>query len=101
MFLIDQRYLFVGSLNLDPRSIRINAEMGLLIDSPELTSAMAVVVEERIAAAAYRVVLNERGKLEWHASIDGEAIIETREPLTSRWLRIKAWFMKIVPNSQL
>ena len=31
-FLIDRRYLFVGSLNLDPRSIEINAEMGLLID---------------------------------------------------------------------
>jgi putative cardiolipin synthase len=93
--------LFVGSLNLDPRSIEINAEMGLLIDSPEFAGGMAVAVEERLAAAAYRLFENSRGKLEWHATIDGEEVIETKEPLTSWWLRFKAWFMKIVPDSQL
>jgi putative cardiolipin synthase len=101
VFLFDRRYLFVGSLNLDPRSIEINAEMGLLIDSPEFAGGMAVAVEERLAAAAYRLFENSRGKLEWHATIDGEEVIETKEPLTSWWLRFKAWFMKIVPDSQL
>jgi len=101
VFLFDRRYLFVGSLNLDPRSIEINAEMGLLIDSPEFADGMAVAVEERLAAAAYRVVLNKRGKIEWHATIDGEDVVETKEPLTSWWLRFKAWVMKIVPDSQL
>ncbi len=101
VFLFDRRYIFVGSLNLDPRSVEINAEMGLLIDSPEFAGGMAVAVEERLSAAAYRVVENERGKLEWHAMINGKEIIETKEPLTSWWLRVKAWFMKIVPESQL
>ncbi len=101
VFLFDRRYLFVGSLNLDPRSVEINAEMGLLIDSPEFAGGMAVAVEERLAVAAYRVVENKRGKLEWHARIDGEEVIETKEPLTSWWRRFKAWFMKIVPDSQL
>jgi putative cardiolipin synthase len=101
VFLFDRRYLFIGSLNLDPRSIEINAEMGLLIDSPEFAGGMAVAVEERLAAAAYRLVENSRGKLEWHATIDGEEIVETKEPLTGWWLRFKAWFMKIVPDSQL
>ena len=101
LLLIDRRYLFVGSLNLDPRSVEINAEMGILIDSPEFTGGMAVAVEERLAAAAYRLVENTQGKLEWHARIDGEQIIETKEPLSSWWLRFKAWFMKIVPDSQL
>jgi putative cardiolipin synthase len=101
VFLFDRRYLFVGSLNLDPRSVEINAEMGLLIDSVEFTDGMAVAVEERLASAAYRVVENAQGKLEWHARIDGEDIIETKEPLTSWWRRFKAWFMKIAPDSQL
>jgi putative cardiolipin synthase len=101
VFLFDRRYLFVGSLNLDPRSIEINAEMGLLIDSPEFASGMADAVEERLAAAAYRLVENRNGKLEWHARIDGEEIIETKEPQTSAWRRFKAWLMKIVPDSQL
>jgi putative cardiolipin synthase len=83
VLLFDRRYLFVGSLNLDPRSVEINAEMGLLIDSPEFADGMAVAVEERLAVAAYKVVENEHGKLEWHARIGGEEIIETKEPLTS------------------
>ncbi|MGB5456271.1 MAG: phospholipase D family protein, partial [Gammaproteobacteria bacterium] len=38
--LIDRKRVFVGSLNLDPRSIDINTEMGLLIDSPELAGLL-------------------------------------------------------------
>ena len=101
IFLFDRRYLFVGSLNLDPRSVEINTEMGLLIDSTEFSGAMAVAVEERLQAAAYRVIENRRGKLEWHAMIDGEKTVATKEPLTSWWLRFKSWFFRIVPDSQL
>jgi len=56
-FLIDRRYLFVGSLNLDPRSIQINAEMGLLIDSEEMVSGMTSRLDERFDAVSYRVLL--------------------------------------------
>jgi len=100
-FLIDRRYLFVGSLNLDPRSIQINAEMGLLIDSEDMISDLTSDPDARLAAVAYRVVLNEKGKLEWHGRINGEEVIETREPLTSPWLRFKAGFLRIAPESQL
>ncbi len=99
--LIDRRYLFVGSLNLDPRSIQINAEMGLLIDSAEIVGGFTDNADEKLAAIAYRVKLNDKGQLEWHGRIDGEDVVETHEPLTSRWLRFKAWFMKIAPESQL
>ncbi len=101
VFLFDRRYMFVGSLNLDPRSVEINAEMGILIDSPEFAGGMAEAVTEKLATATYSVVENSRGKLEWHATIDGEEHIETKEPLTSWWRRFNAWFMKIVPDSQL
>ena len=100
-FLIDDRYLFVGSLNLDPRSIEINAEMGLLIDSPEIVSAFTDRADERLSNIAYRVLLNDKGQLEWHGRINGEDVVETHEPLASPWLRFKAWFMKIAPENQL
>jgi len=101
MILIDRRYLFVGSLNLDPRSIDINAEMGLLIDSEELTGAIAEAIERLLPEIAYRVRLDDKGRVRWHAVIDGEAVIETNEPQAGSWLRFKAWFMKIAPESQL
>jgi len=100
-FLIDQRYLFVGSLNLDPRSIEINAEMGLLIDSAKMIAENHSDSDAILAAVTYRVLLNEDGDLEWHGRINGEEVIETKEPDTSAWLRFKAWFMKIAPESQL
>ena len=99
--LIDQRYLFVGSLNLDPRSIEINAEMGLLIDSLELIEYMVPNPGERLAKITYRVLLDEDGKLEWHALIHGEKVVETSEPNASAWLRFKAWVLRIAPESQL
>ena len=100
-FLIDRRYLFVGSLNLDPRSIEINAEMGLLIDSEDMVTELTYDIDERLAAVTYRVTVNEKGNLEWHGRINGEEVIETREPLTTPWLRFKAWFMRIAPERQL
>lgn len=101
LIVIDRRYLFVGSLNLDPRSIRINAEMGLLIDSPELAGAVADGVHEALPRLAYRVVENERRRLEWHTTIDDTAVVEHSEPLSSRWRRFKAWFLRIAPEGQL
>jgi len=99
--LIDNRYAFIGSLNLDPRSIEINAEMGLLIDSEPMVQSFTQKMPELLAKLTYRVLLNDEGKLEWHGLIDGRDVVETKEPLTGWWRRFKAWFLKIVPESQL
>lgn len=101
LIVIDRRYLFVGSLNLDPRSIEINAEMGLLIDSPKLAELVASGLTNDLPGVAYRVVSNEHGRLEWHTTIDGHSVIETTEPLSSRWRRFKALILRIVPEDQL
>jgi putative cardiolipin synthase len=100
-FLIDGRYLFVGSLNLDPRSLVINSEMGLLIDSTDMVRQWTDRTDDILAALAYRVVLDEDGKLEWRATINGEPVVETSEPQSSRWRRFQAWLMKLAPESQL
>ena len=99
--LVDRKKLFVGSLNLDPRSIDLNAEMGLLIESKEMITGLTANSDPKLVNMAYRVLVNEKGDLEWHCRIDGQDVIETKEPLTSGWLRLKAWFMKIAPESQL
>jgi hypothetical protein len=55
--------------------------------------------EQSLATLTYRVRLNDKGKLEWHSRIDNQDVIETKEPLTGWWLRFKAWWMKIAPES--
>jgi putative cardiolipin synthase len=98
---IDRKQLFIGSMNLDPRSIEINAEMGLLIDSEAMIESMVKNAQERMPNLTYQVRENDKGNLEWHGRINNNTVIETKEPLTSRWRRVKAWFMKIAPESQL
>ncbi|MEA3410046.1 MAG: phospholipase D family protein [Pseudomonadota bacterium] len=99
--LIDRKRIFVGSLNLDPRSIDINTEMGLLIDSPELGAVMAEASFDRIPAIAYRLKLGDDNKIAWHATINGQEVVETKEPQTTPWRRFSAWFLKVAPEKQL
>ncbi len=98
---IDRRQVFVGSLNLDPRSVDINAEMGLLINSEAMVGSLTRSMDEDLASFTYRVRENDKGTLEWHGWINNREVIETEEPLTGCWRRFKAWFMNIVPESQL
>ena len=82
-------------------TIEINAEMGLLIDSAKMITENHSDSDAKLNAVAYRVLLNDDGDLEWHGLVNGEKVIKTTEPDTSAWLRFKAWFMKIAPESQL
>jgi len=36
VFVFDRERVFVGSMNFDQRSLRINTELGLIVDSPQL-----------------------------------------------------------------
>src|SRR5690606_36013180 len=39
-FVVDDRHGFIGSFNIDPRSIDLNTEMGVLFDDPPLARAL-------------------------------------------------------------
>lgn len=99
--IFDRESVFVGSLNLDPRSIAINSEMGVVVSSPEMTESLSTRLFSNLPQWTYRVTLNEQGKLRWHANIDGEEVVGTKEPLASWWRRFSAWFLRIAPENQL
>ena len=99
--IIDRETLFVGSLNLDPRSIEINAEMGILVNSPEMVGELAELVLEDLDEFAYRIEFDENGRIRWRGTIDGIEVIETKEPQTNGGQRFKAYMWKIVPDRQL
>lgn len=101
LIVVDRRYLVIGSPNMDPRSLEINAEKGLIVDSEPLARRVAGRIDELLPEATYRVIQNEAGNLEWHGRIDGEEVIETSEPQATRSRRVAAWFLKIVPDRQL
>lgn len=95
-FAVNNTKLFVGSFNFDPRSTRLNTELGFLIDSPTLATELDEVFEERIRQTAYQVKLDNKGKLFWIEQGD-PTIIHHKEPGTSWFRRSTVRFLSWLP----
>jgi putative cardiolipin synthase len=101
-FIVDRREIFIGSFNFDPRSARINTELGVIIRSPEMAGQTADLIEAKLAEQTYEVFLNEKGKLRWRGLENGQEVILDKEPQTTWSQRFAAGFMRILPiRSQL
>lgn len=97
-FVIDREVIFVGSYNFDPRSARLNTEMGFLISSPTLAQLVSDGLDENISDRAYEVVYGEDGQLDWlDGAGGGEATVIEEEPNTTWLSRSIASFIGILP----
>lgn len=100
-FVVDRRYFFMGSFNWDPRSVELNTELGILIDSPELAGEVARLIYEAVPEKSYEVFLEDDG-LRWRAVEDGREVIYEQEPDTSWWTRTRGNLSRLLPiRSQL
>ena len=79
-FTIDRERLFVGSFNLDPRSFRLNTEVGFVIESPTLAARIADVMADRVPEQACEVMLDDDGELFWRSRENGSPTARRREP---------------------
>jgi putative cardiolipin synthase len=85
---IDRRTVFIGSMNLDPRSDQQNTEMGVFVDSPELAHAALTLLEIVKRDAAYELRLDGDGAVVWIDPDPEEGVPPYRhEPETSGWTR--------------
>ena len=105
-FIFDRRQVFIGSLNLDPRAVVHNTEIGVVIQSPEIGSEMATAIDDNIETAAFRLELvknaNGSESILWHGWSDGEKKTFDVDPYTSFWQRLGVGFMGLLPiESQL
>ncbi len=91
---IDDEKIFVGTMNLDPRSIDLNTEMGVLIQSSKLSRSLSKWVETSMPEYAWKVDLKD-DDLVWLDTVSNEQFHE--EPLTSSWRRFQVWFISLFP----
>ncbi len=96
-FAVDQARVFVGSFNFDPRSARLNTELGFVIESPALANSIATAFGERIPERAYKVGLGGAGRLEWSELMAGKQVVHAREPGAGFWLRLALWVLRRLP----
>jgi len=98
-FVIDRQQVFIGSLNLDPRSVVLNTEVGVFIDSPELAESVAASISSLMTLEwSYRLEISDKGKLIW-VGVDaaGNPTRFTDDPDTSFWQRLKVVIMRMLP----
>jgi len=96
--LIDGKTIFIGSLNIDPRSLLLNTEMGLFVDSPKLGQSFSDSLVTELPKTAYRLALNADGKTRWHWEPEGEEHeVYTSEPQASIGRRFLTSLYKLVP----
>ena len=103
-FVFDRRQLFVGSLNLDPRSLYLNTELGIVVESPELAEKLARQFEELLRPEySYRLALKGTdGDLVWISEENGREVRATRDPEVGFWRRSSTWFLSLfAPESLL
>lgn len=85
-FGVDGKRVFVGSFNFDQRSIHLNTEMGMVIDSPALVRRLTETLDRTLPTRAYEVKLDDRGSVIWLERRGDQVIRHEKEPGTS-WFK--------------
>jgi putative cardiolipin synthase len=100
---IDRRWAFIGSMNLDPRSANLNTEMGVLVDSPALAEQLRQQFELNTSPElSYRVVLEEGEGLVWYDRVNGKDRRTENEPDATILQRLEVTLLRLIPiESQL
>lgn len=88
-FAADGRTVFVGSFNFDPRSVWLNTELGLVIESEAIASELSRLMEENLTRISYRVTLDEKGRMRWEDTSSGE--VHDVDPGSPLGMRAGVW----------
>ena len=94
---IDQRQVFIGSYNYDPRSARLNTEIGVILDSPPLAKAVHSTMDKQLNHFAYKLVLDANNNINWHKQTDKGIEIYTKEPGMKWWQRMGLKMLSWLP----
>ena len=97
MFVFDRQHTFIGSLNLDPRSVTENTEIGSVIDSAVIGERVAEDFGSKTPDMAFTVSLDDKGKIRWDGFEAGKPVHYTREPQTSFFKRLRTQIVRMLP----
>jgi putative cardiolipin synthase len=104
LFVFDRTAVFVGSMNLDQRSVRLNTEMGLIIASGHLADALRDRFDALTSPEnAYEVQLAHGSshdpphQLLWRTQEDGKLVELSKEPTRSGLEKFEVHFLSLLP----
>jgi putative cardiolipin synthase len=109
LYIFDREKIFIGSMNFDERSLQLNTEMGLMIESPELARQGELLFEGLVQPAnSYHVLLvpwldaaglprPDSLHLVWRSLENTQAVEYDRDPARNEWQRFKVDFITLFP----
>ncbi len=103
LFVFDRKSLFIGSMNFDQRSMHLNTEIGLIIDSPELAQQIAArfdAMVQPVNSYALALIPGKAGgspSLVWRTREYGKAVEYVTEPARSDWQRNEVKLLSLLP----
>ncbi len=86
-------HVLVGSMNVDPRSLALNTELGVLVESSALAARVRALLEPDFEPRnAWRVTRREGG-LRWTSA---QGVLD-EEPAHGDWSRFRSWLYSLLP----
>ncbi|EGZ46387.1 phospholipase D family protein [Neisseria wadsworthii] len=99
IFIVDRKRIFIGSFNFDPRSARLNTEMGVVIEDPRLAELMQQSLQQNAPRIAYKVTLGPNNRLQWQDPQDNQ--VSKHEPEAKLWKRLISKIFSVMPIERL
>jgi putative cardiolipin synthase len=91
---VDGQRAFIGSPNVDPRSMVLNTEIGVAADSEELSRRLAALIERDMAPEnSWRVTMDADGWLTWSSGTQSVR----RQPAKSFRQRAVEFLLNLLP----
>ena len=92
---IDNKQVFIGSFNFDPRSANLNTEIGVIINSPPLANAVHKTMDDNLKKYAYKLVLDSKQNINWLKETPSGIITLRKEPKMKWWqkagIKVISW----------
>ncbi|MHB8678952.1 MAG: phospholipase D-like domain-containing protein, partial [Rudaea sp.] len=103
--IVDDAHVFIGSLNMDPRSKLLNTEMGIIVDSAPLAQAVKQFFDAATTPEnAYHVVMQRSGgassgavRMTWTWSEKGVMENAHSDPDATRMRRLEVSILRLLP----
>jgi len=94
IMIIDQNKVFIGSANFDPHSLRINTEIGLVINSEAFNQQLRdAIAQDFLPRNTWHLRLGNNNQVEW---VSNERTLK-HQPAQGFMQNIEDWFFTHLP----
>src|SRR6266478_4975307 len=91
---IDQKTVFIGSMNMDARSARTNSELGLVMRSAEIARQVTSLLDDISADGSYKLrLVDGSDRIEWSSGEPGSEKTWYIDPETTR---LQRFFLRVL-----